>query len=41
MGTKLSLCAALVPAALKLKFTLFVGTVYLVLPVMLGRSVSA
>lgn len=41
MGTELSLCAALVPAALKLKFTLFVDTVHLVLPMMLGSSVSA
>lgn len=41
MGTKVSLCLALVPAALKLKFTLFVGTVHLVLPVTLGCSVSA
>lgn len=28
MGTEVSLCAASVPAALKLKFTLFVDTVH-------------
>ena len=41
VGTELSLCAASVPAALKLKFTLFVDTVHLVLAMTLGSSVSA
>lgn len=42
VGTKLSLCAALVPAALKLKFTLFIRKyIHVVLPVMLETNVPA
>lgn len=41
MGTELSLCAALVPAALKLKFTLFVRKHTCSLPVMLETNVPA